>query len=305
MIPYTNRLFNHLLTNIYDTNKDNCFFQKRYIDFLNDTKQYTLGKTHVIKMSPKFKNCFNCDSLNLGFRILEIFNKKDFLKDPPSVFINAIDSNIPFFKINQILEQVMPYQDADISTNILFTLFNRYPQHRDSIWWGICDHLFPQSGLSDGTLINLKKIYIKIANTDGIQKIDYDLWYGKSSAQILDAIKNNKINKTSGWQLIADHAIYNYSESESRNSTQTKKSSLILMKQAAQFLKNDGELQKHIGHCLFLLGNSSEAQAYYKRAIILGANMTDVGALGGKGIKKGPGSGKSNFTILPGTINTK
>lgn len=305
MIPYTNQVFKNLLATIYDKNKDNCHFQNRYINFLNDTKQYTFGKTHVQKLYSSLKNCLNRDSLILEFRILEIFNKKEFHKNPPIVFSNAIDSNIQFFRINQILKQVMPSQNKDISSNVLFTLYKNYPHYKDSIWWGMCDHLFPKSGFSETKLKEFKAFYIKTGYLYGIENVEYDLWNGKPYAEILEAIKNNKVSKTPGWQIIAEYGIYYYSESESRNSTETKKIALILMKQAAQYFRGDGDLQKHIGHCLFLLGNSAEAQAYYKRAISLGANMTDVGAYGGKGTKTGPRGGKSNFTILPGTIKSK
>ena len=137
-----------------------------------------------------------------------------------------------------------------------------------------------------------------------IESINYDLWNGKTHSEILSAIKTNKITKTAGWQLIAEYGIYYYSESETRNEEATKKTALDLMKQAAVYFTEDGELQKHIGHCLFLLGRSAEAQPYYKRAGALGANMTDVGAYGGTGIRTGPRGGKYMFKINPGTASS-
>ena len=169
----------------------------------------------------------------------------------------------------------------------------------------MCDHLFPGSSFNEAQLNEFLIVYKERKRTEMVEAVQYDLWSGKTHTQILDAIKTNKISKTPGWQLIAEYGIYYYSESESRNTAETKKLALNLMQQAAAYFKYDGELQKHIGHCLFLLGRSSEAQPYYKKAQQLGANMTDVGAYGGTGTRTGPRGGKYQFKVSPGTVDSQ
>jgi tetratricopeptide (TPR) repeat protein len=272
---------------------------------LASIRQYKRGLDYIEILKNNYNHCQNWDSLQQVFKLLNIFDKKKFVENPPSVFITAINEQIPFFKVNAILMETLPRQNNEVASNIFFTLYTTFPQHRDSIWWGMCDHLFPGSSFTEIQLNEFLKVYKERKRTEMVEAVQYDLWSDKSHTQILDALKNNKISKTPGWQLIAEYGVYYYSESESRNTTETKKLALNLMQQASSYFKYDGELQKHIGHCLFLLGRSSEAQAYYKKAKQLGANMTDVGAYGGTATRTGPRGGKYQYKIKPGTVDSQ
>ncbi len=304
MFPQANKTFQPTLDKLYELNSGNCEFQKDYMRFLSVTKQHEIGIDHIKKVGSKFGGCMNWDSLLLEFRISKIFNLVDISTDPLRVFCTSIDEKIPFSRINKNLKVIAPYINAKKLGTLFFTLNEKYPSFRDSIWWGFCDHLFPMSSFNEKELNQFLTIYKKLKMNNMVESINYDLWNGKTHSEILAAIKTNKITKTAGWQLIAEYGIYYYSESETRNEEATKKTALDLMKQAAVYFTDDGELQKHIGHCLFLLGRSAEAQPYYKRAGALGANMTDVGAYGGTGIRTGPRGGKYMFKINPGTASS-
>jgi hypothetical protein len=305
MFPIVNKQFDELLNAYELANKQECVYHKDYLNLLATSRQYKRGMDYIQVQQTTFKQCQNWDSLQQSFKLLNIFDRKQFVENPPSVFINAINENIPFYKINVILKETLPRQNSEVASNIFFTLYKTYPQHRDSLWWGMCDHLFPGSSFAETEINQFLTIYKERKRTKMVETVQYDLWSGKTHTQILDAIKTNKLSKNPGWQLIAEYGIYYYSESESRNTTETKKKALNLMQQAAAYFKYDGELQKHIGHCLFLLGRSSEAQPYYKKAKQLGANMTDVGAYGGTGTRTGPRGGKYQFKISPGTVGSQ
>lgn len=304
MFPQANKTFQPTLDKIYELNAANCSFHKDYLGFLSVTKQHEIGIDHIKKVGSKFNGCMNWDSLLLEFRISKIFNSVDLSNDPIKVFCTSIDEKIPFSRTNKNLKAIAPYIHAKTLGALFFTLYEQYPTFRDSIRWGFCNHLFPMSSFNEKELNQFLTIYKKLKMNNMIESVNYDLWNGKTHTEILAAIKSNKITKTAGWQLIAEYGIYYYSESETRNAEATKKTALNLMNQAAAYFPEDGELQKHIGHCLFLLGRSAEAQPYYKRAGALGANMTDVGAYGGTGIRTGPRGGKYIFKVNPGTASS-
>lgn len=305
MFPGVNSHFEELLKAFEVANIQECVYHQDYLNLLAKTRQYKRGLNYIDVQKSKYEQCQKWDSLQQAFKLYNIFERKKFLENPPSVFITAINEQIPFYKINGILKETLPRQNSEVASNIFFTLYKTFPQYRDSLWWGMCDHIFPGSPYNETQLNEFLTIYKERKRTDMVEAVQYDLWSGKTHTQILEAIKTNKISKTPGWQLIAEYGIYYYSESESRNTTETKKMALNLMQQAAAYFKYDGELQKHIGHCLFLLGKSSEAQPYYKRAQQLGANMTDVGAYGGTGTRTGPRGGKYQFKISPGTVESQ
>ena len=304
MFPEANKIFQSTLDNFYESNKKSCAFQSDYIAFLSDTKQYEKGIIHINQIKNEFSGCLNWDSILLEFRISKIFNLVDVSQEPLKVFQTSIEQKIPFNRINDQLKFFVPNIKSKTLGELFFSLDKKYPEYRDSIWWGFCDHLFPTTSFNENELNQFLFIYRKLKMREMVDLVYYSLWYGKSHHEVLDAIKSKKVSQNAGWQIIGEYGIYYYSESESRNSAETKKMSLNLMKQAAAYFPEDGELQKHIGHCLFLLGRSSEAQPYYKRAKALGANMTDVGALGGKGVRTGSRGGKYNFKISPGTVNS-
>jgi hypothetical protein len=304
MFPEANKIFQSTLDEFYESNKNSCAFQRDHISLLSDTKQFGKGIIHINQIKNEFGECLNWDSILLEFRISKIFNLVDVSQDPLKVFQTSIDEKIPFNRINDQLKFFVPNIKSKTLGELFFSLDKKYPEYQDSIWWGFCDHLFPMTSFNEKELNQFLLIYRKLKMREMVDLVYYALWYGKSHDEVLDAIKSKKISKNAGWQIIGEYGIYYYSESESRNSAETKKTSLNLMKQAAAYFPEDGELQKHIGHCLFLLGRSSEAQPYYKRAKALGANMTDVGALGGKGVRTGSRGGKYNFKISPGTVNS-
>ena len=305
MFPEVNKVFLSTLNEYYELNKNSSSFQKFYLQYLLTTNQNSTGINQIEQLRSDFKNTINLDSFLMQFKIQKIFNQSELEMNPSIVFSMAIDQKLPFSLINQYLELTISNRNSKQSSSIFFCLYNKYPEYKDSIWWGFCDYLFPGSNFSETELNNFILIYKNLKKYDISSLAEYDLWNGKTHTEILNAIKANKISKSAGWQLIAEYGIYYYSESDTRNSTETKKSALKLMMSAANFLTKDGELQKHIGHCLFLLGRSSEAQAYYRRAQSLGANMTDVGVYGGTGTRTGPRGGKHNFKFNPGTVNSK
>jgi hypothetical protein len=305
MFPEANKIFQSTLDEFYESNKNSCAFQRDYISLLTDTKQFGKGIIHINQIKNEFGECLNWDSILLEFRISKIFNLVDVSQDPLKVFQTSINEKIPFNRINDQLKFFVPNIKSKTLGELFFSLDKKYPEYQDSIWWGFCDHLFPMTSFNEKELNQFLLIYKKLKMREMVDQVYYALWYGKSHDEVLDAIRSKKISKNAGWQIIGEYGIYYYSESESRNSAETKKTSLNLLKQAAAYFPEDGELQKHIGHCLFLLGRSSEAQPYYKRANALGANMTDVGALGGKGVRTGSRGGKYNFKISPGTVNSQ
>ena len=305
MFPTVNEQFDELLNAYELANKQKCNYHKDYLSLLAASRQYKRGMDYINVQQTTYKQCQNWDSFQQAFKLLNIFDRKQFVQNPPSVFMNAINEKIPFYKINAILKETLPRQNTEVSSNIFFTLYKTYPQLRDSLWWGMCDHLFPGSSFVETELNQFLTIYKERKRIEMVEAVQYDLWSDKSHKQILEAIKTKKISHTPGWQLLAEFGVYYYSESESRNTTETKKLALNLMQQAASYFKYDGELQKNIGHCLFLLGRSSEAQPYYKRAQKLGANMTDVGAYGGTATRTGPRGGKYQYKIKPGTVDSQ
>ena len=305
MFPQANQTFQSTLDRYYEFNKNSCSFQRDYIGFLSNTEQFEKGITHINSIKSEFPTCMSWDSLLLEFRISKIFNSVDITNDPIKVFQTSIEEKIPFNRINKKLEFYTSLLKAKTLGQLFFSLYNKSSTYRDSIRWGFCDQLFPGSPFKETELNQFLAIYKNLKMTEMVDLVNYDLWYGKSHNEIMEAIKSKKISPRIGWQIIGEYGIYYYSESENRNSTETKNTALNMMKQAAVHFPQDGELQKHIGHCLFLLGRSAEAQPYYKRAQALGANMTDVGAYGGTGVRTGPRGGKHVFKISPGTVNSQ
>ena len=284
---------------------------RSYAELLIKGRQYENAQTFIKKNLIGNGQCKDCSSLLESCHVFLVFNHWS-KKDPTKLFDNAFQEKLSFEVINGMLEKVSEQQDVDTNILLFNHLIKSYWPIRDSIDWSYCADLVDEK-LNKEQLQLFLEAFKKLKAQSMVEFVEYKIYSNLDYQVVLNAIDQNKISLNVGYDIIAEfgysYADYNsddHSAGSDERRQKARKIGLKLMLKAATYKKDDGELFKAIGHCYFFLHQIDIAQVYYKKAASLGANMSDVGAMGGgKSMKTGSKGGKyymnsnDNKTYVP------